>query len=641
LEWHSTPQSSAGSAVAAASYIKTLAVCADLPNIRTFAWSPHAQINDLVAVGLATGRTLLLRLNESNSIPLSQSSPSVTSISLNVRIARPCTTLCFAPGNLLAVGLEKARDHGLLVYDIETSARQFEKQVSSHHYSSPSPGRPAFNRSQTITPANEVRPLISLGSNESVSAAAFLHSGTHTPTLVAGMGANKWIRVFDVRLKGGMTGSTSASVLYSTRSVIGISADPFEGHRFASYGEDALIRIWDTRKVNDPLFAFAESEAGDGIKQARPAPLLNVQFSPTSRGLLMSSEASTAGARLWNITTGEKIDIEEDASAIPYTSILLSQRRAKPFTRVPHSVTFACAPNQTGTALASISKEGQIEIIRVPDPTRATLSLQSDLAVVAHCHKLPILHAQNKEYAETIASVRSVPPTPMTRQRTRTESARSVNSKKDEETTGDEAQQRNNKPNTVSNTLNQDRSTSIRDRILQGYGSNPAINASLTTDGLAKFWQWIAHAEYMASSGGKIYTEKYDFAFVGVEGILRGLVPLSAQSSSSFSIHHHRAPSRSSTPRASPSPHDGGIWQARLSASDREEKEYNNVVDRINTIHEASPYVAAASTKIMARRKLALSLCGYDFMSSDPNQLVSRCVWDVHLNNLLMLTLGI
>ena len=81
------------------------------------------------------------------------------------------------------------------------------------------------------SPAPEVRPLLQFGSSESVSAATFLHSGTYSPCLAAGMGAAKWIRIFDLRAKNAAASQLNANMIYATRSVLGIAADPFDGVR--------------------------------------------------------------------------------------------------------------------------------------------------------------------------------------------------------------------------------------------------------------------------------------------------------------------------------------------------------------------------------------------------------------------------
>lgn len=40
----------------------------------------------------------------------------------------------------------------------------------------------------------------------------------------------------------------------STRATSGIVTDPFNPFQFASHADDALVRIWDSRKTTEPVF---------------------------------------------------------------------------------------------------------------------------------------------------------------------------------------------------------------------------------------------------------------------------------------------------------------------------------------------------------------------------------------------------
>lgn len=167
-----------------------------LRQLRTFAWSPHPNYPDLMAVGLTTGRTLLLRLDASASPSASHSlNPALSAISLNPRHARPCNAVAFCrdqPG-LLAVGLEKARGESLLIFDIEQSARSLDSgkdatpisaQLQSHSFQRDH-GVPR-NHSPTASPSSaEPRPLLQFGSSEAVTSAAFLVAGASSSPLVS------------------------------------------------------------------------------------------------------------------------------------------------------------------------------------------------------------------------------------------------------------------------------------------------------------------------------------------------------------------------------------------------------------------------------------------------------------------------
>lgn len=318
---------------------------------------------------------------------------------------------------------------------------------------------------------------------------------------------------------------------------------------------------------------------------------MNILFSPTNRGLLATCESNTTACRLWNITSGEASD-----HASP---LLLSHRRGPAFSRAPSSVVFARSLGNNAQTLASVSKEGQVELVKLPDPARVAFSFDSELAITAQPehspHIIPSHQSRSNDDKDALSYSDSVTISSKVQRlhlRGRSNSGRSLGSRQ-EDTTGDEQPSRSK--NSISATLESDQSVLIRNRIAQGYNCDPNANAGICSDSLQKFWSWIAHAQYVASSAGQTYTEKYDFAFVGVEGVLRGLPPLTSKKQ--------------------------GAEDRKMS--EREDREYNTVVDRINRMHESSSSIAA-STKIQGRRKLALSLCGYDFMSGDTEQLVRR-----------------
>ncbi|KAJ1497152.1 hypothetical protein HMI56_005787, partial [Coelomomyces lativittatus] len=76
----------------------------------------------------------------------------------------------------------------------------------------------------TSKPGGFVYPFLSAGPPEPVSSLAWLSSRQ----LVAGM-SGKWLRLFDVRE------ALTASQQWSTRTMLGITIDPFHSHRFATF----------------------------------------------------------------------------------------------------------------------------------------------------------------------------------------------------------------------------------------------------------------------------------------------------------------------------------------------------------------------------------------------------------------------
>ncbi|GAA5891466.1 hypothetical protein JCM8208_007290 [Rhodotorula glutinis] len=308
----------------ATTFTATTAVT-ELAGLRAFSWASHAAF-PLVAAGLSTGRVLLLRLDEGAKDDRTRAPAAVQ---INVRHSRPCNVVTFCPDEpgLLAVGLEKGRGESLLVYDVSRSLDSSSASTShSHLGAAPGAGHRAFSlqrdasqsgRGRGNSPASgpsssssaDPTPLVSFGSSEVVTSAAFLSSpsspgssASHTPLLAAAM-ANKWLRVYDLR------SPPSTVTTWSTRAVYGIAANPFHGQQFTSHGDDGVVRLWDLRKPMDPLLAWSETDAGSISAQKMRAnvvarPLGETAWSPETRGQFATLEKDASRVRVWNLVDG-------------------------------------------------------------------------------------------------------------------------------------------------------------------------------------------------------------------------------------------------------------------------------------------------------------------------------------------------
>ena len=58
----------------------------------------------------------------------------------------------------------------------------------------------------------------------------------------------------------------SSSLIFSTRAVQGIATDPFSSNRWASFSDDGYVRVFDIRKVGEPVLSFG-TDYKNGIKQ--------------------------------------------------------------------------------------------------------------------------------------------------------------------------------------------------------------------------------------------------------------------------------------------------------------------------------------------------------------------------------------
>lgn len=301
--------------------------------MQSFAWSPDPAYEDLTAVGLLTGRTILLRITET---PFYTSNPTPSIVHLNVRHPRPCNVVAFSPNepNLIVTGYDKVRDNSLLIWDIKGAfgsggSSSSPPAVNTNPGQDENDGYPLLGKiksplsaasNTTTTPASvsDIKPIAQFGLSEQVSAATFLHSPR---TLIAAM-ALKWIRCYDLRANP--ASNSNATAIMASRSVSSLVADPFDSHRFSSVGEDGIVRIWDLRHSNEPILTFSSE---DGIAKSNDrktqlarqasklsltpsnstvtggngAATISMAFSPTRRGHLATLDRDTNHLSAWNI----------------------------------------------------------------------------------------------------------------------------------------------------------------------------------------------------------------------------------------------------------------------------------------------------------------------------------------------------
>ncbi|KAG0024185.1 hypothetical protein BGZ81_007802 [Podila clonocystis] len=329
-----------------------IAVNTDVALMKCFTWSPDPNYMDLTAVGLTTGRTLLIRMHRSEpwifedkgnehqpdtprQVSIAQNQRTYPSFS--ARHSRACNVVTFSKGspNLLAVGLDKVRnDYCLMVWDIEQSLKMSRGSESGYAPSgsitatAPSSGilqSSRFGRTSEIAESYfdtrlsmnplslaentstaralnassfdqtaDIRPLCQYGSSEVISSCAWF---TNEPkVLVAGMGM-KYIRVYDTREDP----NSPSSMIISTKAVHGLCMDPFHDNRMASCSDDGNIKIWDIRNPSQAILSFYT-----GSKQTpqTPSTLVRIQFSPQRSGLLASLSKEASCLKVWDIQEG-------------------------------------------------------------------------------------------------------------------------------------------------------------------------------------------------------------------------------------------------------------------------------------------------------------------------------------------------
>ncbi|KAG2179533.1 hypothetical protein INT44_006380, partial [Umbelopsis vinacea] len=335
-------------------------------------WSPDPGCNDLVAVGMTTGRTVLVRMNEHTDIdqsprpwaqgdtmvsprrgvsrtPIPSGSPQMSAQQqypvLPVKSSRACNVVKFSTThpNLLAVGLDKARNEScLMVWDVSQATTldeshspgtmtplatgdvgQFSQVVNTWKPNGPgvfdanerlAQTSGVFSNNMNIpiksTKPGEQKLMQQYGSAEAITSCAWL-SETSAPLLIAGMGG-KWLRLYDTRLD-----STSMPLSIQDKAVYGLTTDPYHQHRIASYTEDGVIKLWDIRKPDEAVLSI-NVDHSSGSR----TPLSRILFAPSKRGLLASLSRDASVVDLW--------DLQETSPTVLPTKMQM-QRSASPF----------------------------------------------------------------------------------------------------------------------------------------------------------------------------------------------------------------------------------------------------------------------------------------------------------------------
>ncbi|KAF9583248.1 hypothetical protein BGW38_009933, partial [Lunasporangiospora selenospora] len=328
--------------------------------MKCFTWSPDSNYMDLTAVGLTTGRTMLIRMHrsepwifEDKGNEFRPDAPRQVSIAQNQRVypsfsarhSRACNVVAFSKGapNLLAVGLDKVRnDYCLMVWDIEQSLKMSTGKESSYAPTgsivSTAPGslqtsrfgrvndtadsyfgRPETNTRLSMNPlalaentstaralnpsstdqSADIRPLCQYGSSEVISSCAWFANSPKV--LVAGMGM-KYIRVYDTREDP----NTPSSLVISTKAVHGLCMDPFHDNRMASCSDDGTVKIWDVRNPAQPIPTRHILSFYTGPKPTTQAAstLVRIAYSPKRAGSLASLTKDASCIKVWDIQEG-------------------------------------------------------------------------------------------------------------------------------------------------------------------------------------------------------------------------------------------------------------------------------------------------------------------------------------------------
>lgn len=434
----------------------TLMMCAD--------WSPDPQCPDLVAVGLTTGRTLLVRMQEhalSEYPNLENAKVPSKYPSLGVKMSRTTNVVSFSKTHphLLSVGLDKVRNEPcLFVWDVSRSMDYTPAQTptfkdSRFKMTENSTRLDFFEDRQKLNDLSglmnrESGPIRQYGSSEVISSCAWTEHA-NAPLLMAGM-ANKYLRVYDIR-------TDSNPLQFTTKAVYGTTPDPYNPFRLASNTEEGIIKVWDIRKPNEAVLTL----------QPETKSISKIVFSPQS-GLLASLSKDAHQMQLWNI---------QETRGIP---VLWKTKKTRPSTRPFASFSFipkqtACDPHN----LLGVHTDGSFESVQLEEASPMTWEPKGGMITTG---RNGLVACQPFENKMTHFSLKDG----------------------------------------ISRELENDISVIMRKRLLKGYSMNAQKNISIIQQdrALRELWTWITIAERMAPKLAKV--GNLDYSFHGVYGIWVG-----------------------------------------------------------------------------------------------------------------------
>lgn len=224
------------------------------------------------------------------------------------------------------MGADKGRgDAGLNIWDIEIAAKSLPLAGKDHLVSSRPPDRLQGRQTSISDHRSEARVICQHGIGEAITALAFL---PHTPsTLIVGAGG-KYTRVVDMRLPNSATGALQIPNKFNS----GLCVDPYDDWKFASFGEDAAIRVWDRRHMaKGPMLCFTEADAG-GVAGNRGNGIATIAYSPLRRGILASLAVDDSPISVWSVLGGYYIeDPGISSGALPST---YGPRRSNSISRI-------------------------------------------------------------------------------------------------------------------------------------------------------------------------------------------------------------------------------------------------------------------------------------------------------------------
>lgn len=225
------------------------------------------------------------------------------------RQVRTCNAVAWNPHskNLLATGLDKVRsDFSCLIWDVrESGSAPSGADDNSSTASSTSTRDNSFNLSSIATTEKVERPIGQFANSEAVMSVTWLPGSPGC--LATGTGA-RWLRIYDMRdaLK-----PVNSVVAHASKAIYGVCVDPHREHCLATFSEESIVKLWDTRVLKEPVMQLTSPGTANN-------KIVQISWCPTrGAGLLGVSAKDENHVRVWNVNSGMLIQDEEIARQYP------------------------------------------------------------------------------------------------------------------------------------------------------------------------------------------------------------------------------------------------------------------------------------------------------------------------------------
>nr|CAG4714812.1 unnamed protein product [Naegleria fowleri] len=128
------------------------------------------------------------------------------------------------------------------------------------------------------------RPLYELCPGEGATSISWMPNQSNIFLLGTSL---KYIRLFDLRDSLAMKScKPSKSFAVHNKSVLGIHFNPFDSNQFATYSEESVVRIWDMRKMPNPIKELNVASLFPASSQKTPPTISQVQWSTSHKNVL-------------------------------------------------------------------------------------------------------------------------------------------------------------------------------------------------------------------------------------------------------------------------------------------------------------------------------------------------------------------